>query len=74
MAKKETAVRPQVGARILEGLEQAVAWTQGQTTGAQVTVVQASRDGDPVRASSGTKDGGPGFYRTKRGKSGVVGL
>ena len=40
---KRTAVRRSVGARIIEGLEQAVAWTQGQTTGAQVTVVQVPR-------------------------------
>ena len=40
---KRTARRPTVGARIIEGLEQAVAWTQGQTAGAQVTVVQVPR-------------------------------
>ncbi len=38
-AKKPTR-RPTVGARVIEGLEQAVAWTQGRTTGARVTVVQ----------------------------------
>ena len=40
---KKTARRPTVGARIIAGLEQAVAWTQGQATGAQVTVVQVPR-------------------------------
>ena len=31
--------RSTVGQRIVEGLEQAVAWTQGRTAGAQVTVI-----------------------------------
>ena len=39
-AAKRTARRTTVGARIIEGLEQAVAWTKGQTAGARVTVVQ----------------------------------
>jgi putative transcriptional regulator len=38
--KKRTPRRSTVGARIIEGLEQAVAWTQGQTGGAKMTVVQ----------------------------------
>jgi len=42
-AAKRTARRITVGARIIEGLEQAVAWTQGQTAGARVTVVQIPR-------------------------------
>jgi putative transcriptional regulator len=40
---KRTARRPTVGARIIEGLEQAVAWTRGQATNASVTVVQVPR-------------------------------
>jgi putative transcriptional regulator len=37
---KRPARRHTVGARIIEGLEQAVAWTQGQSAGASVTVVR----------------------------------
>lgn len=33
--------RPSVGARIIEGLEQAVAWTRGENNRARVTLVQA---------------------------------
>ena len=40
---KRTSRSPTVGARIIEGLEQAVAWTQGQTAGAQVTVVTGTQ-------------------------------
>ena len=39
-ARRGTAARPRIGQRIIEGLEQAVAWTQGRKEGAQVTVVQ----------------------------------
>jgi putative transcriptional regulator len=40
VATKGTTRRSTVGARIIEGLEQAVAWSKGQTAGARVTVVQ----------------------------------
>jgi putative transcriptional regulator len=33
--------RPSVGARIVEGLEQAIAWTRGKNDKARVTLVQA---------------------------------
>jgi putative transcriptional regulator len=33
--------RPRVGARIVEGLEQAIAWTRGENEDVQVTLVQA---------------------------------
>jgi putative transcriptional regulator len=39
---KEAAIarkRRTVGARIIEGLEQAVAWTRGESTNARVTIV-----------------------------------
>jgi putative transcriptional regulator len=34
------AKRPTVGARIIEGLEQAVAWSRGQKSRARVTLIQ----------------------------------
>jgi hypothetical protein len=34
------AKRPTVGARIIEGLEQAVAWSRGQKGRARVTLIQ----------------------------------
>lgn len=40
---ERTPRRPGAGARIIEGLEQAAAWSQGQTPGAQVAVVQVPR-------------------------------
>ena len=40
---KSTTRRSMVGARIVEGLRQAVAWTKGQTAGSQGTVVQVPR-------------------------------
>ena len=40
-AKSHVARRsPTVGERIIEGLEQAVAWTRGQSDRARVTLVQ----------------------------------
>jgi putative transcriptional regulator len=39
IAAQRKPARSSVGQRIIEGLEQAVAWTQGRTEGAQVTVV-----------------------------------
>ncbi|MGC4053073.1 MAG: type II toxin-antitoxin system MqsA family antitoxin [Paludibaculum sp.] len=39
-AKNQAVRRTTVGARIIEGLEQAVAWTEGKKEGAQTTVVQ----------------------------------
>ncbi len=38
-AARNKTRRPTVGQRIVEGLEQAVGWTQGRKEGAQVTVV-----------------------------------
>lgn len=38
-AKKHMVRRASVGARIIEGLEQALEWSQGNTEGAQATVV-----------------------------------
>lgn len=38
--KKRVARRATVGSRVIEGLEQAVAWTQGDSKKAQTTVVQ----------------------------------
>jgi putative transcriptional regulator len=35
--------RPTVGARIIEGLEQAVAWTRGENDKVQVTLVQVPK-------------------------------
>jgi putative transcriptional regulator len=32
--------RPTVGARVIEGLEQAIAWSRGEDTRARVTVIQ----------------------------------
>jgi hypothetical protein len=52
---KKPARRPAVGARVIEGLEQAVAWTQGRTTGAKITVVQVPRAGRPAKGE--TEDG-----------------
>ena len=37
--KRVTKHRPTVGARIVEGLEQAVAWTRGENNKVQVTLV-----------------------------------
>jgi putative transcriptional regulator len=34
--------RPSVGARIIEGLEQAIAWTRGENEDVRVTLVQVS--------------------------------
>jgi putative transcriptional regulator len=34
------AKRPTVGARIIEGLEQAIAWTQGKSDSVRVTLVE----------------------------------
>lgn len=39
VAKKRAVHRASVGARIIEGLEQAVAWSQGETRGAKASVV-----------------------------------
>jgi putative transcriptional regulator len=39
-AATKSARRHSVGVRIIEGLQQAVAWKQGHASGAQVTVVQ----------------------------------
>ncbi len=39
-AAKSKTTRPTVGSRIIEGLEEAVAWTQGRNTGARETLVQ----------------------------------
>jgi hypothetical protein len=52
---KKPACRPTVGVRVIEGLEQAVAWTQGRTTGAKVTVLQVPRAGRPAKGE--TEDG-----------------
>lgn len=40
MAKKQAkaAKRPTVGQRIVEGLDEAIAWSQGKKTGARVTL------------------------------------
>ena len=35
--------RPTVGARIVEGLEQAIAWTRGDNDDVRVTLVQIGR-------------------------------
>jgi putative transcriptional regulator len=40
-ATRASAKPPTVGARIVEGLEQAIAWTKGQSGGARVTLVRA---------------------------------
>ncbi|MEP7352132.1 MAG: helix-turn-helix domain-containing protein [Acidobacteriota bacterium] len=40
VAKKAAKNRPTVGRRIIEGLEQAVAWTQGDNDRARATLVQ----------------------------------
>ncbi len=39
-AKRGVPKRPTVGARIIEGLEQAVAWSRGQKSRARVTLIQ----------------------------------
>ena len=36
---KSVPARPSVGARIIEGLEQAIAWSQGDQTQARATVI-----------------------------------
>jgi putative transcriptional regulator len=46
--------RPTVGARIIEGLEQAIAWTRGENNDARVTLVQVPEvDVREVRTSMG---------------------
>jgi putative transcriptional regulator len=46
--------RPTVGARVIEGLEQAIAWTRGDNGEARVTLVQVPRvDVRKVRAKMG---------------------
>lgn len=54
-AKKRVASRrPTVGRRIVEGLEQALAWTQGQNDRVRVTLVRAPEiDVRQVRQSMG---------------------
>ena len=45
---------PSVGARIVEGLEQAIAWTRGENDDARVTLVQVPEvDVREVRTSMG---------------------
>jgi putative transcriptional regulator len=61
MASKKTVSKrisrerkPSVGARIIEGLEQAVAWTKGQNDRVRVTLVEAPEiDIRKVRRSMG---------------------
>jgi hypothetical protein len=50
--KRATRKRPTVGERIIEGLEQAVAWTRGENDRVRVTVVQVPEV--DVRAASKT--------------------
>jgi putative transcriptional regulator len=38
-SRRLPAKRPSVGARIIEGLEQAIAWTRGENTDVRVTLV-----------------------------------
>lgn len=35
-----TKKRPSVGARIIEGLDEAIAWTRGESTNVRITLVQ----------------------------------
>jgi putative transcriptional regulator len=39
--KRSAKKRPTVGARVVEGLEQAIAWTRGENACARVTLVHA---------------------------------
>ena len=45
--------KSRVGARIVEGLDQAIAWSQGKRTGARVTVGVPSVDVRELRQSMG---------------------
>jgi putative transcriptional regulator len=52
--KRVPKQRPTIGARIIEGLEQAVAWTRGESDNVQVTLVHVPQvDVRKVRAKMG---------------------